>query len=300
MIKVNDLVTIVVPVYNTGKYLTKCIESILKQTYKNIEVLIINDGSTDDSEDVIKQFNDIRIIYTKRKNHGVSATRNYGIKKAIGKYITFIDSDDWIEENYIYELVNGIDIHDCIIMNSTDFNNRKSWKFISLNKEYILENRDAIKASISCDLMYSTCWGKLYKTDYVKKIKFDENMSIAEDLKFLIEYFSISNTIKIIPLNLYHYNIRNGSAVRSGYNKKWNDEIKYLNELLEKYNSNDINELLINRLVNLYLNLLKFKLSKKDKRIIKRELKKNKWLFLQSSNNSFRKKIKFVINLILP
>ena len=87
--------SVVIPVYNTEQYLPRCIESLINQTYKNIEIVIINDGSTDKTDSIIKKYiNDSRIKYYNRSNHGIGKTRNFGIKEATGEYITFIDSDD--------------------------------------------------------------------------------------------------------------------------------------------------------------------------------------------------------------
>ena len=105
----NILVSIVVPIYNAENYLTKCIYSIIKQTYKNIEIILVNDGSTDNSLKICETFalNDKRIIIISQKNMGVSTARNIGINVAKGEYISFVDSDDTIEDNYIQELVDN-------------------------------------------------------------------------------------------------------------------------------------------------------------------------------------------------
>ncbi|MEG2684867.1 MAG: glycosyltransferase, partial [Erysipelotrichaceae bacterium] len=100
-------VSVIVPVYNTSKYLNKCLDSILNQTLKDLEIIIINDGSTDISPSIIETYNDPRIIFINQPNSGISITRNNGIKKATSNYIMFIDSDDWIELTMIEELYNN-------------------------------------------------------------------------------------------------------------------------------------------------------------------------------------------------
>ena len=92
-------ISIIVPIYNTEKYLNKCIDSIINQTKKELEILLINDGSTDNSEKIIKTYKDKRIKYFKNKNQGIGKTRNFGIEKATGKYLMFLDSDDYLEKN---------------------------------------------------------------------------------------------------------------------------------------------------------------------------------------------------------
>ena len=98
-----DLISIIVPVYNSEEYLKQCIDSILRQTYKNIEIILVNDGSQDKSEDICREYLDCdnRVVYVKQSNNGVSSARNQGIKKASGKYIAFVDSDDCLTEDAI-------------------------------------------------------------------------------------------------------------------------------------------------------------------------------------------------------
>ena len=104
------LISIIVPVYNVEKYLKKCLDSILSQTYKNFEVIIVNDGSPDNSQKIIDEYKkkDKRIIVLEKENGGLSSARNYGIEHANGKYISFVDADDYIEKDYVEKL------YDCI------------------------------------------------------------------------------------------------------------------------------------------------------------------------------------------
>ena len=117
------LVSIVVPVYNVENYVSKCIQSIFRQTFKNYELIVVNDGSTDNSLSKLQKFSDNRLKIINQKNKGLSGARNTGIKRAIGKYITFIDSDDWISEDYLEVMVSYarkynadiVSIKECIV-----------------------------------------------------------------------------------------------------------------------------------------------------------------------------------------
>lgn len=114
----NELISIIIPIYNTEKYLNKCINSIITQSYKNIEVLLINDGSTESKNiNICENFLELddRIRFYSKDNGGASETRNYGIKKARGKYIIFIDSDDWIEKDTIKLLKENIENNDLVL-----------------------------------------------------------------------------------------------------------------------------------------------------------------------------------------
>ena len=125
----NDKVSIIVPVYNAEKYLIRCVDSIINQTYKNLEIILINDGSIDNSLEIMKKYKviDNRIIIIDKKNEGVSIARNVGIKSSSGKYICFVDSDDYIENNMIQILDNG-DIDYCSFFKTTG-RKGKTFKF---------------------------------------------------------------------------------------------------------------------------------------------------------------------------
>ena len=123
-------VSIIVPVYNTGKYIQKCIESLLSQTYKNLEILLINDGSTDNSEQIILSYKDKRIKYTSKENEGIGKTRNLGIDLATGDYLMFIDSDDYIKEDCVEKFVKKCESHKCDIAVSDYYEDRGDLKEI--------------------------------------------------------------------------------------------------------------------------------------------------------------------------
>ena len=112
-----ELITVVVPVYNVEKYLERCINSIIHQTIKNIEIILVNDGSTDGSRKICEYYreNDERVILINQENQGLSAARNTGIDKATGKYICFVDSDDWVHEKYLETMYNDIKEQDAQI-----------------------------------------------------------------------------------------------------------------------------------------------------------------------------------------
>ena len=118
-----------VPVYNVEEYVSKCIRSILQQTFKNYELIVVNDGSTDDSLGKLQQFSDNRLKIIDQKNKGLSGARNTGIKHAVGKYITFIDSDDWISNDYLEVMINCakkynadiVSIKECIVDNENKY-----------------------------------------------------------------------------------------------------------------------------------------------------------------------------------
>lgn len=227
----NSLVSIIVPVYNSERYAEKCINSILEQTYKNIELIIIDDGSIDNSGYLCDVFakEDRRVKVKHVKNSGVSAARNKGIKIATGKFIQFVDSDDYIEPNMIEALTNEINKNVDIVF--------CGYKRISKDKNGIINveninlyNQDDITRKIFLNefgvffknYYINYLWNKLYVTDIIKKfnIKFDNSVNWGEDLMFNLEYLGYCNNITIIDKHLYNYINYNSNSITSTFNKE--------------------------------------------------------------------------------
>ena len=249
-------ISIIIPVYNTEIYIKQCLDSVLKQTYKDFEIIIINDGSTDNSElvitETVKNYNNLKYLY--QENRGLSESRNLGIKHARGEYISFIDSDDWIEESFLEQMVtavekNGADLGQCGYFrkdgsNIAGFTMPKSKTVYSLNEE-----------STYISYYYNTfiqhkygiiCCNKLYKKEIIDKegLKFQKNSEIyAEDLLFNIEYLVNSNKIIDVPICLYNYRVREGSITQTNkpflekrYAELMKRVEKLINERLTIYN----------------------------------------------------------------
>lgn len=171
-------VSIIVPVYNSAKYLSMCIESLINQTLKDIEIILINDGSTDESESIIKKYKDKRIKYISKKNEGIGKTRNLGIEIASGEYLAFIDSDDYIESNFCEVMYNKAIKDKCDIVICDyfeDINNElKEIKFASFKDANLMENPEIINY-----INLGPC-NKIYKKELFK----DKNNRFIENLKY--------------------------------------------------------------------------------------------------------------------
>lgn len=218
------LVSIIVPVYNTAKYLERCITSILSQTYKEFELLLIDDGSTDNSLDICERFAklDNRISVFNLINSGVSYARNLGIEKANGSYIMFIDSDDFICEfmiaDMVYEFEENIGIILCGYNLCASDTMCVSSKILSSEKKIIYELDDMIPILEKC----WSPWGKLYRREIIDNIRFNENVSMAEDLKFNVDIL-INNDlfgVKILDSALYNYRINSFGIMKAPYSKR--------------------------------------------------------------------------------
>ena len=211
-------VSVIVPVYNVEKYLVKCLDSIINQTYKDIEIILVDDGSTDNSGKICDKYalKDERIYVIHNSNSGVSYARNCGINKAKGKYILFIDSDDFIDKNYVQELMFPIqrEDYDLVICNVNDF-------YIDKN---INECRN-IKEELLIGNFFDDYWYlinllrvpvvKLYKTDIIKtyNILFPENIVSGEDQIFNFKYYNFVRKYKFINKALYNYFHRENNSL---------------------------------------------------------------------------------------
>lgn len=216
----NDLISVIVPIYNVEKYIEKGVMSIINQTYDNIEIILVDDGSKDNSsliiDDLAKNDNRIKVIH--KKNGGVSSARNVGLNNSNGKYIVFIDGDDYIESDYIEYFYNLIKKNDYdLAFNCKCFDLTNTTKIISDNyKEYS-----------SSDVIYDiyigkigvgvAVWNKMYKKDFLveNNICFDENIWYGEGMLFNIECLSKTNKIIVGDRLVYHQTWNPNSAMRN-------------------------------------------------------------------------------------
>ena len=220
-----NLVSIIMPVYNSSKYLKNALDSIIGQTYKNLEIILINDGSTDNSLEICKKYEkeDKRIVIVDKKNTGVSDSRNLGIDLARGEYIFFMDSDDWLENDAIESLLEiiikqRVDIVKCNFYREQNGNKIENiYPQELLNKKIDTSESKKIIDYILSGKIEAYLWCLLIKKDIIKKynIKFDIKLSMAEDTIWLLQLLINPTTIFIIDKYLYHYNINVKSISRN-------------------------------------------------------------------------------------
>ena len=239
----DDKITIVIPVYNVEKYLDRALNSVVNQTYKNIEIIIVNDGSTDKSEEIILKYKekDKRIIYVKQKNRGLSEARNTALEKVTGEYVFFFDSDDFLEINIIEVLYNAIksDNADMAICGyyiyNEDNNERHEVNHIKKEKEVVNTNEiDFMKEQYITHKYENHVWDKLYKTSIIKENELVFKFQMVEDILFNMEIYPYLNKIVYLKKPLYNYCIRN-TSITGRYNENLFDLYIQLFELLEKY-----------------------------------------------------------------
>jgi len=244
-------ISIIIPVYNAEKYLKKCLDSVINQTYKDLEIICVNDGSIDNSLNILKEYKkkESRIIIIDKKNQGVSAARNDGIKKATGEYITFLDSDDWVELNTIEMLYNTliknkVDVVRCNYYINYNYNeNLSGGSLYDLSNKKILTNDKKFGDLVVDRLLDGTipCYTGLLliKQKCLVDIKFKENIKLMEDTIFYNELMNKIYSIYFLDESFYHYYCNQESCTKSKdfYIRNMYNLIevnKYLTDIIKK------------------------------------------------------------------
>ena len=239
--------SIIIPVYNVEKYLYRCLESVIKSTFNDYELIIINDGSKDRSERVVVDFKEKhpdfkdKIIYIKKENSGVSETRNMGIEKATGRYITFIDSDDYIQQDMLELMMNKMnesdyDIVACDARLVYENNDREDIVLSGYRTD--LYHKDKIRETML--IQYPVMWNKIYKTELIKKIKFTSGVWY-EDMEYLLKLYPHINSVGVVNKPLYNY-LQRENSITYTYNDKLYDIINNMQSVIAYYKANNIYE----------------------------------------------------------
>lgn len=224
------ILSIIMPVYNAGQSLVKCIESVLSQQFLDFELLLVNDGSTDNSLEICKRFelDDERVRVFDRENGGPGAARNTGLEYAEGKYLAFVDSDDKIEPDMYIKMINKMEYYNVNTAVCGYIREFYKENLISYKEQVFLTSR-CIKGEkdlqINFKEMYlknyfNLLWNKIYTLDIIQKnkIKFPEHINVGEDLLFNLQYFEINQEIIILEECFYHYIETAGQSLTHKYN----------------------------------------------------------------------------------
>ncbi|MBO4675413.1 MAG: glycosyltransferase [Elusimicrobiaceae bacterium] len=240
----NPLISVIVPIYNVAPWLPRCLDSIVGQTYKNLEILLIDDGSTDNSLEICQQYaeKDPRIKVIHQENKGVSAARNAGLDVATGEFISFVDPDDWLEKN-CYQQVMSLKTQANMIIFSfyRAFDTQLEKYIFPLQIKQSFYPPDGLLLYILEQGAFSSC-NKLYQRAWIGEIRFDSFYTIAEDFHFLVQLTRKGGNITQVDIPLYFYYQRSMSAVRNINSNGWyrvfllmqklNNEFKETNLLL--------------------------------------------------------------------
>ena len=253
--------SIVVPVYNVEQYLEKGVNSILSQTYHDFEMILVDDGSTDSSGHLCDRFaqKDQRIKVIHKSNAGVSAARNTGIEQAGGEYICFIDSDDWIENNYLQRIDEEIDDFDILFFGSVwHYEDGTSRSLCFHQSEYRNDVHEAIFHLLenNIDINYfGFTWNKVFRKDIIERyhLRFMENLAISEDEVFTLAYCNHIQSLKIIDSSLYHYLWKSqGLTHKKRKSKEWLLLADSFQKLLDGIENKDLIHYYKYRIANIY------------------------------------------------
>ncbi len=228
-------ISIIIPLYNAEKYIEKCLYSIKRQTYSNYEIIIVDDGSKDNSLKMCEKFknenkNIILKIFT-QKNEGPSSARNRGIANAEGDYITFVDSDDYLEENLLEVLLNCCEKDTMVRSNYKTFKGNKIFNN-KTERDKILDG-DFIE-KILANSFPGCVWGCLFETKIIKKMKFSSELHFMEDTLFLVEYLNNIKYVKFVEAN-YYYCLSNTNSITLSSDNILNN-VKSFNKSLDEIN----------------------------------------------------------------
>lgn len=246
----DDIVTVIVPVYNVKEYLSECIASIIHQTYKNLEIIIVDDGSTDGSSEICDKFQrkDRRITVIHKENGGLSSARNCGLEVAKGRYISFIDSDDFILPDMIETLLNSIKKNDADVACCDFFSDRNSC--MEYEGEYVFDRETAISRLFDAKGFCCYAWNKLYRKFLFDNIQYPVG-ELFEDIKTTYAIFKKSTRISYVRKREYFYRLREESITHREFNEKDRDLLLAINFVMR--DSQWMNSVSRNRLLSGYV-----------------------------------------------
>jgi len=301
-----DLISIIVPIYNVEQYLPRCIESLIKQTYSNIEILLLIDGSPDNSLDIANKYakEDSRIRVFYKKNTGLADTRKFGFEQTKGKYIMFVDSDDWVEHDYCEYLYNLLkkyktDLATCNYCINDDLE--------KLDEEIVVVNDSQIIDNYFTQNNIKTCvWNKIYKKSTLKKFDlFDKIDSNGEDVIFTCNVLSNIKSVVCSNIQKIHYNVTNTSITRSLVNLKKIENNYYAHKkqieiVTSKYSSDYYKqhlaqEKLFDSLLSLYIQMVNETSKNEHESYLVNLIKENFKKYNKKLNISKTKKLKLFL-----
>lgn len=297
-------VSIIIPTYNCEKYIARCLKSVFTQSYNNLEIIVIDDGSTDKTNEICKKLKneDHRLVYIKKDNGGVSSARNLGLQRATGDYIIFVDSDDTIDNFMIEHMLNKIKDYDCvyckykkitrnkeILINEINIKNLNQKQVLSY---YIGDKRKYKKNIIIKNSIMGSVWRILFKKSILEGLKFDNNLKYSEDFVFIMQILNKNPKINYVDEYLYNY-YENDISFSSSKNLKKIDYIFQIIPYMTRYfdakiYKQKLDYFYIETILNIYYILKQNNLTFKD-------LDEQKYKFVKE-NLKFKKIINFSKN----
>lgn len=300
-----EKISIIIPVYNSSKNLKRCIESILNQTYPSIELIIVDDGSNDGSDQICDEYDEkyenVKVFH--KKNGGVSMARNTGLEHSSGKYIGFVDSDDFVDAKMYEILVNAIGESDLAMCGF--YKNGIACAGVSSRRS--VRKEDAISCVIGDGKFKGFLWNKLFRRSVINenRMEFNPNIAVCEDLLFCVQYIDKIRDAILLPDVLYHYEEDDdGSLSRGGFTSRKMTIIDSYNQIscieIIRHNKkiqNEVHWRKIKHCLSLW-NLLRMDSLENRNRylpVIKKEIKKADFSFLGAGNCEVKYKLIFIL-----
>lgn len=231
------MVSIIVPVYNVAPYLTRCLNSLIQQTWKDIEILLVDDGSIDGSSEICDSFAKIdrRVKVFHIDHAGTATARNIGIENAKGQHLCFVDGDDWISKTFVETMLEAIESWNVplVVCGREEYLEKtgRLFKVFTAPQETIVSYEDY---DFIGPYQHLTCWGALYDSDLIwRGIRFDPSFKVSEDTLFFVESIKKAGSFAVIPKPLYNYSIRQGSLTHGAYNWDYYTEMLAWERLIE-------------------------------------------------------------------
>ena len=302
-----QLVSVIIPVYNVENYLDFCLSSIVNQSYKNLEIVLVDDGSQDKSPEICDMYakKDERIKVIHKKNGGVSDARNSGVETASGEFITFVDSDDYVCQDYVKILLESVNEAEAdissvgfeVVFTDTD----RSILTCTLGQRNILSGKEALQKTIHFQMGHSVC-GKLFRTSLIRELRFSIGQAYAEDLEFFFSTLLKAKKVVDVDAKAYKYLIHSGSAMQKPFSIIQFAEVTAVEKVMDQVESKypDLHFEVAGRCVYTYFSILRWILysdKKEDfldlQKILEEKIKiKSKGLLLNPKiDNSLKIKI---------
>lgn len=228
------MVSVIIPVYNAEKFLSRCVSSVLEQSYSDFEIVLVDDGSADNSSEICRYFaeKDSRVVAVCQNNSGVSAARNLGLKIAKGEFIAFVDSDDYVEKDWLKMLVDKITANEADVA-VCGIKNDESERNLSCTDTAMCTKNELLALLLESGLLNSV-FNKLYRREFISG-GFRGGIKFGEDLLFNLEYFQRINKIAIVPKALYFYRKDNPMSATSNFRDDKFRNILFLHEQTNKF-----------------------------------------------------------------
>lgn len=291
----NELISIIVPVYKVEKYLERCVRSILNQSYRNLEIILVDDGSPDMCGQICDEMAslDNRIKVYHKENGGISDARNYGVERANGEYIGFVDSDDYIHERMYEELYKAIKKSSTLIVEcglTRIYKNKERPHYIGEDYFLVINRQGYLKEFLENKRVYGSVWCKLIHKDIAKRIKFPTG-KIYEDAFYNLELIKHVDSYTLISGNYYYYYMREGSITTKPFSLRNMDYIEIIEKIRDYTLKNfpSYKEQLFIRVGFAYISIFNelifsYNYKKmKEYEILKRKLINIRWELLKSS-----------------